>query len=104
MKRLGQDLAGRPKGSGARRRDVAGCSISRRVREAAMYCTRIESARTAPDDALLVQDFEDFLSGGATFEARTGLVPDPVFVERLRQRLWRNYLVSQHRNARTTIH
>lgn len=99
VKRPSQDVAGRPKLRDVRPA-VAGQSISRSTTDVASYCHSLhDPISTAADDAALIEDFVDFLAGGEGFE--TGGLPaiDPAFMERLRRRLWRNYVVSHLRNV-----
>lgn len=104
MKRPSQDVAGRPKIRDARP-DVAGRSLSRNQIGLASYCRVLhDPASTASNDAALIEDFADFLGGGGDLEAEEGVGPDPVFQERLRRRLWRNYVVSHFRNAEKETH
>jgi hypothetical protein len=104
MKRPSQDVAGRPKVPDARS-DVAGRSFSRNQVEFASYCRALhDPASTAADDAALIEDFADFLGGGGDFEAEAGVGPDPAFQERLRRRLWRNFVVSHIGNAGKETH
>lgn len=104
MKRPNQDVAGRPKVLDGRP-DVAGSRIaldaadvasSRRARHGPMS--------SAADDAMLLEDFTDFLIGNEGFEMRGLPAPDPGFRERLRRRLWKNYVVSHLRKGGREIH
>jgi hypothetical protein len=59
---------------------------------------------TATDDATLIEDFRDFLAGNEAFDAIMLPAPDPIFSERLRRRLWRNFVVSRLGNGGKEAH
>ena len=107
MKRMDGDVVGRPKIRGLRR-DVAGIPLPRRQEDVASF-------RHALDDPMgtdrgmveLMADFDEFMTGGDETLGAEGegerAVPDPVFRERLRRRLWRTQLMT-HLHDRGEIH
>jgi hypothetical protein len=106
MKRPNQDVAGRPRVHHAKP-DVAGRSaISRKAIDLAAYRQHRQDLRdpmsTAADDAVLLEEFMDFLDGDDDFETATMSAPDPVFRERLRSRLWLNFVLARSRNGGDT--
>lgn len=96
MKRIGQDVAGRPT-LGTSRRDVAGLSSVpswpsvASVRNA-FPPTLDDPADTVAEEAILLADFADFMSTEVDDEILAKLGPDPDFRERLRSRLWRTFV------------
>lgn len=99
MKRPNQDVAGRPRAHHAKP-DVADRSaISRRAIDLAAYREQRRDLRdpmfTAAEDAVLLEEFIDFLGGDDDFETET--LSDPVFRERLRSRLWLNLVLARSR-------
>jgi len=104
MKRQVQDVAGRPRVRDARS-DVAGRTIMRSAIALESYCHVLrDPAPAANQDAMLIEDFRDFLAADEGLEARSRLAPDPVFKERLRRRVWRNFVISQLGNDGTRFH
>ena len=95
MKRPSQDVAGRPRIHESRP-DVAGRpAVSRSVIDpAAFHRDFHDRTSTGADDAVLMEEFVEFLGGEDDFEVGEVLAPDPVFRERLRSRLWRNYVLA----------
>jgi hypothetical protein len=59
---------------------------------------------TAIDDATLIEEFREFLTGNEGFDAIGSPVPDPIFSERLRRRLWRNFVLSHLRSGGKKTH
>lgn len=92
MKRPVQEVAGGPRFR-ARRDDVAGRSrldaVARRT-----DLQGVGPSITA-EDAALFEDFVEFLSDEDALEIGPGSIPDPIFQERLRGRLWRNLVMSR---------
>jgi hypothetical protein len=104
MKRQVQDVAGRPRVRDARS-DVTGRTIMRSAIALESYCHVLRDPVPAADpDAMLIEDFRDFLAADEGLEARSRLAPDPVFQERLRRRVWRNFVISQLGTAGTRSH
>lgn len=51
------------------------------------------AAPSAEEEAQLLADFADFMSGADVFVRGEAPVPDPLFRERLRRRLWQTHLL-----------
>ena len=99
MKRPLQDVAGRPKVRDSVP-DVAGRMVSPRTLDFDLhrqsYCHVLrDPLPTAADDATLIEDFRDFLAGDEGSDSERLPPPDPIFRDRLRRRLWRNFVHSQ---------
>lgn len=58
----------------------------------------------AAEEAELLADFADFMSGDEEFD--NGLLPnpDPTFKERLRRRLWRTFVMGYLRGGGDSTH
>lgn len=103
MKRIDEDVVGRPRKSRLRR-DVAGIRLSRGSGDVASF-------RHALDDPMgsgrrlagLRADFEEFMMAGESPLGGGELpFPDPVFRERLLRRLWRTQLMTIGRDRGET--
>jgi len=104
MKRPIQDVAGRPKVRDAQP-DVAGRMISRNAIDLESYCHGFrDPIPTAADDAMLIEDFRDFLAEDEGFDSERLPSPDPIFRDRLRRRLWRNFVISHLGRAGEKFH
>jgi hypothetical protein len=104
MKRPSQDVAGRPRVHPARS-NVAGRSIPRNSNELASVCHVFrDPLPIAIDDAALIEEFREFLTGNEGFDAIELPAPDPIFSERLRRRLWRNFVLSHLSNGGKETH
>jgi len=104
MKRPSQDVAGRPRVHPARS-NVAGRSISQHSNDLASVCHVIRDPMpSAIDDATLIEEFREFLTGNEGFDAIGWPAPDPIFSERLRRRLWRNFVHSYLSNGGKETH
>ncbi len=112
MKRVDQNVAGRPKSEYASdysRRDVAGMRAVLEWEDVASFLNALRhSVRSTladptaafADDAMLLEEFADFV--GEDDEMESGLPmlqADPDFRERLRGRLWRTFVQTQLRNG-----
>ena len=96
MKRPNPEVSGLPKRLGSWA-DVAG----RRLRPA----TEVATHRLEPSvrrDAALIENFADFLDGEDETENATLAFWDVSFMERLRRRLWRNFVLAPWRSRHTT--
>lgn len=104
MKRPSQDVAGRPRVHPTRS-NVAGRSISQNSNELASVCHVFrDPMSSAIDDATLIEEFREFLTGNEGFDAIGLPAPDPIFSERLRRRLWRNFVLSYLENGGKKTH
>jgi hypothetical protein len=104
MKQRVQDVAGRTRVCDARS-DVAGRTIMRSAIALESYChVLLDPLPAADEDAMLIEDFRDFLAADEGLEARSRLAPDPIFKERLRRRVWRNFVISRLGNGSTKSH
>ena len=104
MKRPSQDVAGRPRVHLARS-NVAGRSISRNSNELASVCHVFRDPMpSAIDDATLIEEFGEFLTGNEGFDGIGLPAPDPLFGERLRRRLWKNFVLSYLGNGGKETH
>lgn len=91
MKRPEQDVVGQPIVA-IPRRDVAGTSRSSFGIDVASFRHALsDPMATRARDAALIEEFVDFLEGDPVDSGAGGALPDPVFQERLRRRLWRTY-------------
>lgn len=107
MKRINQDVAGRPKLTSARR-EAAGVGIASNwasgtsFRRALRQCLD-DPAAVFAGDAMLLEDFSDFIFAeerdpqGSEQGVRSSEA-DPEFRERLRGRLWRTYVQTHLRD------
>ncbi len=87
------------------RSKVAGRSISRNSNELASVCHVLRDPKPpATDDATLVEEFREFLTGNEGFDEIGLPAPDPIFSERLRRRLWRNFVLSHLGNGGKETH
>jgi len=76
--------------------DVAGSPLHQAKMDVASFRHALnDPLATRESDADLLAEFEDFMSGDESFMDGTLPVPDPVFQERLRRRLWQMQLVTQ---------
>lgn len=101
MKRVDQDVAGRPRERVARR-DVAGVSFGKRSAlsdaDVASYRHALDDPMaTVAEDAVLFEDFVEFLAGDDDLDSGPAPAPDPEFRDRLRKRLWRRYVLTHLR-------
>ena len=108
MKRPFQDVAGRPKVRDCLP-DVAGRMVSRRTLDLELYvhsyCHVLrDPLPTAADDAMLIEDFRDFVAGDEGADSERLPPPDPIFRDRLRRRLWRNFVHSHLGKAGEKVH
>lgn len=104
MKRPIQDVAGRPREREVRP-DVAGRIILRRTSDLESCCHMFrDSMTTASEEASLIEDFRDFLAGDEDFDSVGRPEPDPIFRERLRRKVWRQFVVSQLGSTGGNIH
>ena len=102
MKRVNEDVVGRPKPSGVSR-DVAGSTIPLNMNDVASYRHALNDPMgTAIEDESLMADFEDFMSGEQSFVNGDLPAPDPAFRERLRRRLWRTHVMTHLREPGDT--
>ena len=92
MKRNIQDYAGRPKRENLSR-DVVGQRLTHSVPDVASF---LDARRGDPQsDAQIVDEFSEFLSGGADPDHPFSADHDPGFREHLRRRLWRLHVTTQ---------
>jgi hypothetical protein len=108
MKRPLQDVAGRPKVRDALP-DVAGRMVSPGTLDldwqVQSYCHVLrDPLPTAADDATLIEDFRDFLAGDDGSDSERLPLPDPIFRDRLRRRLWINFVHSHLGKAGEKLH
>jgi len=85
---------------------VAGQPASSAVREVATasFVVRGPAAKLVADEAELLADFADFMSGEEELELGLVPTPDPTFKERLRRRLWRVFIMTSIRGGGDTSH
>ncbi len=57
---------------------------------------------TIAEDAALMREFLEFMDGDCANDALFVSAPDPAFGDRLRRRLWRNFVVAHLRNGDET--
>jgi len=95
MKRIDGDVVGRPRTNGLRR-NVAGIGLPRFPEGVASFWHALEDPMgTGRRLADLQWDFDDFMTScEATLDGGELAIPDPVFRERLRRRLWRTQLMT----------
>jgi hypothetical protein len=106
MKRIDQDVAGRPKFAHARR-DVAGVEGGQWA-SVASFRNALRQSLNDPtaalaEDAMLLEDMADFMfaqEGDALYTQQGPALPeaDPDFRERLRGRLWRTFVQTHLRD------
>lgn len=103
MKRMDEDVVGRPR-TQELRRDVAGISLARCPEDVASFRHALDDPMgTGRRMAELRADFEDFmLAGESAHDGGELPIPDPVFRERLRRRLWRTQLMTLGRDRGET--
>jgi hypothetical protein len=102
MKRTSEDVVGRPRYR-ASRRDVAGLPIRGADLDVVSFRHALDDPMgTAREEAELMADFADFMSGGTQIENAEVPPPDPVFREQLRRRLWRTHAMTNLRNGGET--
>ena len=103
MKRIDDDVVGRPR-TQALRRDVAGISLPCWPDDVASFRHALnDPMATGRRLAELRADFEDFMAAGeAPLDGGEIAIPDPVFRERLRRRLWRTRLMTLGRDGGET--
>jgi hypothetical protein len=95
VKRPSQDVAGRPKIRDLRPNVAGRPAVSTSAIDPVAFHQAFHNRMSAgADDAALIEDFVDFLGGEDEFEVGQVSAPDPVFRERLRSRLWRNYVLA----------
>jgi len=99
MKRSNEDVIGRPRLQDLKS-DVAGASMLSAIPDVASFRHALDDPmRTAQDDAQLLADFEDFMTGDSQLESVGLPSPGPVFRERLRRRLWRTHVMTHLRDG-----
>lgn len=102
MKRSNEDVIGRPRLANLRS-DVAGARLPSPILEVASFRHAFDDPMgTAREEAQLLADFADFMTGDAQFESGELPLPNPVFRERLRRRLWRTHLMTHLRDGGET--
>ena len=104
MKRIDDDVVGRPR-TQELRRDVAGITLSRYPEDVASFRHALDDPMaTGRREAELRADFEDFMmAGDAPLDGGELSIPDPVFRERLRRRLWRTQLLTLAKDRGVTL-
>ncbi len=81
--------------------DVAGSPLHQAKMDVASFRHALnDPLLTRESDADLLAEFEDFISCGESFLDEARPLPDPVFQERLRRRLWRTQLFTQQSKIR----
>lgn len=104
MKRPGHDVAGRPRVCDPEP-DVAGRPISSNAIGRTSFGDVLHILRSSrTDDAELIEDFADFLARDEDCRAEELPAADALFSERLRRRLWKNFVISQLRNVGKETH
>lgn len=94
MKRSNADVIGRPRLVNLRS-DVAGARLSFPNSDVASFRHTFDDPMgSAREETQLLADFADFMTGDAQFESGELPLPDPVFRERLRRRLWRTHVMT----------
>ena len=82
--------------------DVAGSPLHQAKMDVASFRHALnDPLLTRESDADLLAEFEDFISGGECSLDGTLPLPDPVFQERLRRRLWRTQLFTHQPHTRS---
>ncbi len=104
MKRSSHEVAGGP-----RYRDVRPAVAGRRVPSVPVDVFSTASHVPGPmaiavEEAELLADFADFMSGEEEIESSFLPTPDPSFRDRLRRRLWRGFVISYARNGGDSTH
>ena len=102
MKRPNEDVIGRPRLRNLES-DVAGASMLPPIPDVASFRHALNDPMgTAQDDEQLLAEFEDFMTGDSQLESLGLPLPDPIFRERLRRRLWRTHVMTHLRNRGET--
>ncbi|MAG34214.1 MAG: hypothetical protein CL908_25325 [Deltaproteobacteria bacterium] len=100
MKRANDAVVGRPTKVERRQREVAGVNLAPVSVEVASYRHALtDPMATAADDAALIADFAEFLSGDDELDEVLLVPPDPTFREKLRRRVWRTYVQTHLRDS-----
>ena len=103
MKRTNQDVVGRPR-LRPLRTEVAGlpASIAGGLEVASFRLALDDPMGAGAEEASLMADFVDFMSGEAQIERGEVPPPDPIFRERLRRRLWQRHVMTYLRDGGET--
>jgi hypothetical protein len=104
MKRSSFEVAGGP-----RLRNPHAAVAGRRRRVVAVdvfspFKAMPDPLRIAPEEAGLLTDFADFMSGGEEAESGPTSILDTGFRERLRRRLWRTFVMGSLRGGSPSTH